>query len=83
MTKETTSLGVRICENKRWELDRKIIKIDTKWGQARLKVAYLDGKNKKVAPEYEDCKKIAKKYNLPVKEVYENLLSIGRTKYLR
>ena len=34
-----------------------------------LKVAQLDGEKEKVSLEYEDCKKIAEKFCIPLREV--------------
>lgn len=68
--KETSTLGIRISHSLRYCMDRKLIKVDTQYGEVRVKVA----SNKhifKYAPEYEDCKSIAIKSGLPIKKVYE------------
>ncbi|MCT4663048.1 MAG: LarC family nickel insertion protein [Tissierellales bacterium] len=66
----TTTFGVRYYDVNRTILDRKFEKIDTKYGQIKVKIGILDEEILKVVPEYEDCKKIAKAHRLSVIEVY-------------
>lgn len=68
---ESTTLGVRIREIKRLRLAQQNFIAETKYGKIRVKVGIFKGKIKNVAPEYEDCKKIAKQHKVPLKEVYE------------
>ncbi len=68
---ETTSFGVRIREEKRVVLERKIKKIVTKYGKIRCKIGLLRGEIMSISPEYEDCKKIAEKLKVPLKVIYE------------
>ncbi|MCK4352256.1 nickel pincer cofactor biosynthesis protein LarC [candidate division WOR-3 bacterium] len=72
--KETTTLGVRISEIKRRKkLKRETKIIDTKFGKIKIKVGIAENGAKNFSPEYEDCGKIAKKYKIPLKEVYEEV----------
>lgn len=66
---ETTSLGIRrnICE--RYCMDRKTVKVDTKYGEVRVKIAQMGGV-KKISPEYEDCREIALKTGIPLREIF-------------
>ena len=68
---ESTTLGVRIREVKRLKLIHKNIIADTEHGKVRTKVAIYKGEVKNIAPEYEDCQKIAKKHKIPLKLVYD------------
>jgi len=68
---ESTTLGVRIREIKRLKLAQRIFIAETRYGKIKVKVGIVKGIIKNVAPEYEDCKKIAKQYKIPLKEVYE------------
>src|SRR5680860_67599 len=68
---ESTTLGVRIREVKRLRLVQQNFITDTKYGKIRVKVGMFKGKIKNIAPEYEDCKKIAQQYKVPLKEVYD------------
>jgi pyridinium-3,5-bisthiocarboxylic acid mononucleotide nickel chelatase len=66
---ETSTLGVRRREEQRQTLARKWIKVLTRWGDVRLKVASMNGTITNYAPEYEDCKKIAAEHHVPLKSV--------------
>jgi len=68
---ESTTLGVRIREIKRLRLAQQNFIAETKYGKIRVKVGIFKGKIKNVAPEYEDCKKMAKQHQVPLKEIYE------------
>lgn len=70
---ETTSIGVRIYETRRKKLKREIKEVETKYGKMKVKNAYLNGKLIKSQPEYEDCKKIAKKKNIPLVEILKEV----------
>ncbi|MFH0926768.1 MAG: nickel pincer cofactor biosynthesis protein LarC [bacterium] len=78
---ETTSLGLRVYEVKKKELDREIRKVNTEWGEIRIKIARLNSRidEVKIAPEYDDCKRIAKERNITISEVYDHLVDIGKT----
>ena len=66
---ETSTLGVRVRPVSRYEADRKIVSIKTTLGQVSVKVKVIDGVNVSVAPEYEDCRKIALDKDLPFQDV--------------
>lgn len=74
--KETSTLGVRINKIARRKLERKILKLKSDYGiMVKVKIGLLQGKVINIAPEYEDCKKISQKLNLPFKIVYERVKS--------
>ena len=50
-------------------LARKWNMVATRWGQVRLKIASMNGTITNYAPEYEDCRKIAAEYHVPLKSV--------------
>jgi hypothetical protein len=66
---ESTSIGVRYNNVKRKCLERRIIKVNTPFGTIRIKESLLDEVVVNRQPEFEDCKKAAKKNNVPLKEV--------------
>ncbi|MEJ6952341.1 nickel pincer cofactor biosynthesis protein LarC2 [Natronospora cellulosivora (SeqCode)] len=71
---ESSSLGIRVLEGiDRYSLDRKMETVDSPWGEVKVKVAYFEGSIVNIAPEYEDCRKIAEKEGLPLKEVYDKV----------
>lgn len=71
---ETTTLGVRFHEVRRRVLPRRFIAVRTQGGVVRMKVAEIGAGWEKAAPEYEDCKAIAKRTGLPLKTVMEEAL---------
>ncbi len=68
---ETTTLGVRMREERRQVLERRTLSVKTPWGLVRLKVASLNGSVANFAPEYEDCRRIAARRRLPLKTVMQ------------
>ncbi len=70
---ETTSIGVRYYYADREILKREIKKKKTKYGTVNVKVSGLDGKSNKTSIEYEDCKKIAKKFKIPLIDLMNTL----------
>lgn len=78
---ETTTLGVRILQRiQRFSLEREIKTVDTPWGQVRVKIAKNKSEILNVAPEYEDCKKISLEHNVPLKDIYNTVISILKNK---
>jgi uncharacterized protein (TIGR00299 family) protein len=69
--RETTTIGLRWREEKRARADREIRLFDTKYGKIRFKLARWEGAVINVSPEYEDCKRLALKKKIPLKEVFE------------
>ena len=74
--RETTTLGVRYRKESREVLKREEGKINTKWGEVRVKKGYMGDKQVNVSPEYSDCKKIADKYGVPLKMVFSEISKI-------
>lgn len=71
--KETTSIGVRFYEAGRRTLKRELKRMNTEFGSVNVKIARLGDDLLKITPEYEDCKKIAKKLNMPLTEVMKRI----------
>ncbi len=71
--RETTTLGIRRSSVKRYCMHREIIKVATEFGDVRVKVASRNGFTK-YAPEYEDCKNIARTTGNTFIEVYNAVL---------
>jgi len=71
--KETTSIGLRFYRAERKTLEREIAEVKTKYGSVRVKKARLGKAVQKASPEYEDCRKIAGKFNVPLLDVIESI----------
>ncbi|MDB9342234.1 nickel pincer cofactor biosynthesis protein LarC [Nodularia spumigena CS-586/05] len=71
--RETTTLGIRRSTQQRAILQREIQSVEIEYGQVRVKVAWNgQEKNKSIVniqPEYEDCADLARKHNIPWREV--------------
>ena len=69
--RETTTLGLRVTEVSRRCLEREWKEIETEWGPVRVKIGRLNGEVVNVAPEYEDCARLAREKGIPAKVVWE------------
>ncbi len=67
----TSSIGIRIRQEKRKKLQREMKKLKTILGEVTMKISRLNDEILNVTPEYEDCKEIAEEQNIPLKKVYE------------
>jgi uncharacterized protein (TIGR00299 family) protein len=72
--RETSTLGLRIREERRRCLERRIERVATPWGDVRIKIGLRDGREVQASPEFEDCRQIAEVRKLPVKQVIETAL---------
>jgi uncharacterized protein (TIGR00299 family) protein len=68
---ETTTLGIRMRQERRQTLVRRTVAVQTPWGEVRMKVANLNGSVANYAPEYEDCRRIADQHKVPLKQVMQ------------
>ncbi len=66
---ESTTLGVRLQEMDRVAVNRWQESIATPFGPLQVKVADIRGR-RRLLPEYEACRALAKEHNLPLLEVY-------------
>ena len=67
--RETTTIGARTYRANRRTLQRESVAVDTPLGTVRLKVSRSNGHVLNVAPEYEDCQRIAAERGVPLKQV--------------
>jgi hypothetical protein len=67
---ETTTLGIRTREEKRITVTRHIFAITTGYGVVKIKTGLLNNRIIQAAPEYKDCRSLAEKNGVPLKEVY-------------
>jgi uncharacterized protein (TIGR00299 family) protein len=66
---ETTTIGVRHYNADRTTLDREFVEVITEYGKVRMKVSRLGDDVVNFAPEYEECARIARDRNVPLKKV--------------
>jgi uncharacterized protein (TIGR00299 family) protein len=76
--RETGTLGIRSALVSKTTLDRDTLKVETAHGAVAVKIGMLDGRVVTVAPEYEDCARIAREAGVPAKDVYEEAVRLAR-----
>lgn len=68
--RESTTIGVRTYAVQRYMLPREMHEVTTRYGIVRVKVARLGDKVMNIAPEYEDCRALARQHGVALKMVY-------------
>jgi uncharacterized protein (TIGR00299 family) protein len=69
---ETTTIGIRRYSVERKVLPREVKTINTVYGEIKVKVIEINGK-KVIRPEYEQCLKLSKKYNMSLLDIYQEI----------
>jgi len=68
--RETTTIGLRWRLEHKHSLAREFKKVETAWGEVTIKIArWPSGKIANASPEYEDCRMIATRNSVPLKQV--------------
>jgi hypothetical protein len=80
---ESTTIGVRISEVHRKKLSREEKTIKTKYGQITVKIGRVGRIVKNISPSYDNCSKLARKLNIPLKEILEEAKKQARKLSLR
>jgi pyridinium-3,5-bisthiocarboxylic acid mononucleotide nickel chelatase len=71
MLRETTTLGIRIRQDRRTCLDRRHTTVSTPYGDSRIKVGSVAGEALNVAPEFEDCRAASSRCGTAIKTVHQ------------
>jgi pyridinium-3,5-bisthiocarboxylic acid mononucleotide nickel chelatase len=71
---ETTTFGVRTYRAQRRILPREHVTVSTSFGDVRIKLSRVNGAILHVAPEYDDCRKLALEKNVPLQRVIAEAL---------
>jgi pyridinium-3,5-bisthiocarboxylic acid mononucleotide nickel chelatase len=74
LLRETTTLGVRESTVRRTALERRFDAVETPWGRVQVKVGLRDGAVVNVAPEFDDCQRLAYAHQVPLKDVQQQAL---------
>ncbi len=69
--RETTTLGIRIRQDRRSCLDRVHDSVSTPYGDIRIKIGSLAGEAINAAPEFEDCRAAAARCRVALKQVQQ------------
>ncbi|GMW01271.1 MAG: UPF0272 protein Cgl2470/cg2715 [Candidatus Hydrogenedentota bacterium] len=70
MFQSSSTLGIRVREDRRWVLPRVWKIAATRYGEVRVKIGMLDDVPTVASPEFEDCKLRAEAAGVPVQTVY-------------
>jgi uncharacterized protein (DUF111 family) len=76
--RETGTLGVRSHAVDKQALDREWVEVETALGTVRVKIGRLEGHPVSVAPEYEDCARVARDAGVPARQVYDDAVRLAR-----
>jgi uncharacterized protein (TIGR00299 family) protein len=71
---ETTTMGVRIYEANRNKLSREMVEVETEYGKVNVKLGKLGDDVLKILPEYDDCKRLSEKNNIPIIKIHQAVL---------
>lgn len=69
LLRHSTTLGLRMTPVQRITAGRRIVEVTTALGLARAKVKEIGGRPVDVAPEFEDCRRIAREHDRDLREV--------------
>ncbi|HEV8714243.1 MAG TPA: nickel pincer cofactor biosynthesis protein LarC [Candidatus Binatia bacterium] len=75
---ESSTLGIRSYPVTRVALRRESKEVVTPYGGVRVKLAHGPDGRVNVAPEYEDCKRLAREQEVPLKLIYEAAVRSAR-----
>lgn len=73
--RQSTTIGLRWYNVNRIKLERGMTELKTKWGIIKAKWVNIAG-NKRIIPEFEECKRIADENNVPLLDVYRKIDSL-------
>ncbi|PYT54106.1 MAG: TIGR00299 family protein [Acidobacteria bacterium] len=76
---ETTTFGARMYRVQRRTLPREFVSVATNFGDVRIKISRVNGRILHVAPEYDDCRKLAVEKNVPLQRVITEALRAYET----
>jgi len=76
MFTESTTLGIRTYDFRKDTLSREFSKLETIYGDVTIKRSFYKGKEVSVKPEYDECKRIALEQDIPLKEIYNTIISL-------
>lgn len=69
--RETATFGIRRCKADRHKLQRQTCSVTTPWGPIQGKLGWRSGQQPLFAPEYEDCARVAREHQVPLRDVYQ------------
>ncbi len=83
IVRETTTLGVRVRQARRWALTRQWLTVQVDGAPVRVKLGMLDGEVVNAAPEHDDCAAVARASGRAVKDVWAAALAAAQRERTR
>ena len=68
-----STTGIRFYSTSRFLIHREPIMISTRWGAVKAKLIIRPDGRREIAPEFEECRKIAEKSGIPIRSVYSEV----------
>jgi hypothetical protein len=81
--RETSTLGLRRLRVGRREAEREVVEFASSLGRVRVKLKRLQGDILGLAPEFEDCSRLAREQGRPLQEVYQIVMAEARDRLLK
>ena len=79
--RETSTIGLRIHEVERIEAKRILTNVLTRYGEISCKISYYGDAVSNISVEYEDCKRLALKQDVPLKLIQQEALQMAHALY--
>jgi len=76
--RETSTLGIRVRLVFRHIAGRDVVEFESGYGKVKVKVKRFGDEVVGIAPEYDECKKIAAERNIPLRDVYRTIEAEAR-----
>jgi len=73
LIRETSTFGFRSYPVDKTELKRDFIELETKYGKVSIKRAYYEDRIIKHKAEFEDCARLARENDIPIRDVYREI----------
>jgi uncharacterized protein (TIGR00299 family) protein len=79
MIENSTTLGVRVSPVDRTKAERRFEVVATRWGDVTVKLRGWHGRVIDVAPEYDDCARLARQAEVPLRDVWNEAHRIAES----
>jgi uncharacterized protein (DUF111 family) len=76
--RETSAIGLRFHTVQRVVSPRELITVGTEYGAVQVKIAQAADGTVNVAPEYDDCRRVARERGVPLKLIYQAAIAAAR-----
>lgn len=74
----SSTLGIRLCREWRYSLERRVVVIETPFGPARVKLTHRPGEPPEAIPEFDDCQKISHSTGIRLQVVMDAVRQAGQ-----